>query len=135
LILREHVRTHTATLLRRLAFQVRQTAIRADEQAVHDLRVSIRRLRECLRTFKHLYPAGARKKVRKELRKLMKQAENVRSKDIALHLLKKTGLDDSAPLVLEIRGERARHWAALHEHLTALRKRSYTRNWRQALGL
>src|SRR5271165_3769366 len=95
LTLREHVRTHTATLLRRMAFQVRQATIRTDADAVHDLRVSIRRLRECLRTFADLYPAAQRKKIRKELRRLMKCAEQVRSADIALDLLQGAGLAET----------------------------------------
>jgi CHAD domain-containing protein len=135
LTLREHVRSHTATLLRRLAFQVRQTSLRADEEAVHDLRVAIRRLRECLRTFKPLYPGTGRKKVRKELRKLMKLAEVVRSADIALGLLKKAGTGETAPVLLEIHKERDRCRLSLHEELKALSGRRYTRNWREALGL
>ena len=133
--LREHVRSHTATLLRRLAFQVRQAAVRRDEDSVHDLRVSVRRLRECLRTFKEVFPAAQRKKVRKDLRKLMQSAEHVRSADIALGLLKKAGLDESAPLVREILDERAQHRSALQDALTQLTGHSYTRSWREALEL
>ena len=118
-----------------MAFQVRQAAIRADADAVHDLRVSIRRLRECLRTFASIYPPAPRKKVRKELRKLMKCAEQVRSADIALELLKVAGLSETQQLVREIREQRARHHTQLHEELTALGGRPYTRTWREGLGL
>ena len=131
----EHVRSHTATLLRRLAFQVRQTGVRADAKAVHDLRVAIRRLRECLRTFAELYPAAPRKKIRKELQRLMKSAERVRSADIALDLLKKAGLGETDSQVLQLRGQRALYRAALHDEISALAKRPYTRTWRQGLGL
>lgn len=133
--LREHVRSHTATLLRRLAFQVRQATLRHDEESVHDLRVAIRRLRECLRTFEGLYPEPPRKKVRKELKKLMRSAERVRSADIALELLKKAGLDDGEGQVREIRARRARYASELHEELTSLASRPYTRTWREALAL
>lgn len=133
--LREHVRSHTATLLRRLAFQVRQAAIRGDEESVHDLRVSIRRLRECLRTFKDLYPSSARKKIRRDLRTLMKSAERVRSADVALDLLKKAGFAETAPQMLHLRDERAQNRSALHESLTSFSNRPYTRTWREALGL
>lgn len=118
-----------------MAFQVRQAAVRADAEAVHDLRVSIRRLRECLRTFAGLYPQAQRKKIRKELRQLMKCAEQVRSADIALELLEAAGLGDTDPLVREIREQRARHRTRLHEELTALGGRPYTRTWREGLGL
>ena len=133
--LQDHVRSHTATLLRRLAFQVRQAINRTDEDAVHDLRVSIRRLRECLRTFKQLYPAKGRKKVRRELRKLMKSAERVRSDDIALRLLEKAGLTETASEVQQIRDRRAQHRSTLNEELKLLASRPYTRSWRDALGL
>ncbi len=133
--LREHVRSQTATLLRRFAFQVKQATIRSDEDVIHDLRVSIRRLRESLRTFKDLYPASARKKVRKELKTVMKAAERVRSADIALELLKKAGSDDSGKLVHELRAERDGCRMELHKQLKALGSRSYTRSWRKELVL
>jgi CHAD domain-containing protein len=135
LTLREHVRSHTGTLLRRMAFQVRQATLRADAEAVHDLRVSIRRLRECLRTFADLYPAAPRKKIRKELRRLMKCAEDVRSADIALELLEGAGLSQSHALVSAIREQRTQHRAHLREELTTLGGHPYTRAWREALGL
>lgn len=135
LTLREHVRSHTATLLRRMAFQVRQATIRNDADAVHDLRVSIRRLRECLRTFENLYPATPRKRIRKELRKLMKCAEQVRSADIALELLGSIGHKETEPLLRQIREQRAQHLKELHEQLTTLSGRPYSKAWREALGL
>lgn len=118
-----------------MAFQVRQTTIRTDADTVHDLRVSIRRLRECLRTFAAMYPAAPCKKIRKELRKVMKCAERVRSADIALALLGNAGLTETDPLVGEIRHQRAQHRTALHEQLTALAGRPFTKTWREALGL
>ena len=133
--LREHVRPHTATLLRRMGYEVRQATLRMDADAVHDLRVSIRRLRECLRTFEDMYPAAPRKRIRKELRKIMKSAEQVRSADIAIDLLQSAGLEETAPLLHKIREQRARHRAQLHEELTALAGRTYTKTWREGLGL
>jgi CHAD domain-containing protein len=121
--------------LRRFAFQVRQAVASGDEEAIHDLRVSIRRLRECLRMFEGLYPAAPRKKVRKELKKVMKSAERVRSADIAIGLLKKAGVGETAPQLLEITEQRAEYRHVLHEELTLLATRPYTRVWRESLGL
>jgi CHAD domain-containing protein len=135
LTLLEHVRSHTASLLNRLDIQVRLAAAKTDEESVHDLRVAIRRLRECLRTFEDLFPAAARKNVRKELRKLMKSAERVRSTDIALELLKKAGMGESAAHMMELREQRALHCSALREELKAVAGRSDTRTWHEALGL
>jgi CHAD domain-containing protein len=135
LTLREHVRLHTATLLRRMAFQVRQATLRTDADAIHDLRVSIRRLRECLRTFAEMYPAAPRKKIRKELRKLMKRAEQVRSADIAIDLLLAAGLAEGEPLLQAIRQQRAQDRTQLHEELIVLAGHPYTKAWREGLGL
>jgi len=118
-----------------MGYEVRQATLRMDADAVHDLRVSIRRLRECLRTFEDMYPAAPRKKIRKELRKIMKSAEQVRSADIAIDLLQSAGLEETAPLLHKIREQRARHRAQLHEELTALAGRTYTKTWREGLGL
>jgi CHAD domain-containing protein len=131
----KHVRSHTSRLLQRLASQVHLAAGRSDEESVHDLRVAIRRLRECFRTFKDLYPEAPRKKVGKELRKVMKRAERVRSTDIALELLKKSGLDDSAELVRQMRAQRAQYRLALRDELRSLASRPYARSWSKALGL
>jgi predicted component of type VI protein secretion system len=59
----------------------------------------------------------------------------VRSADIALELLEGAGLNASEPLLREIREQRAHHRTALHEELTALAGRPYTKTWREALGL
>jgi CHAD domain-containing protein len=133
--LRAHVRSHTADLIRRLESNVSRAAEHDDEETVHDLRVSIRRLRECLRTFKPLYPDPPRKEIRKELRKLMKVAERVRSADIAIDLFKKAELDDSSPHVKEVVARRAQSHTALRDEMKAMAKRPYVRVWRKGLGL
>jgi CHAD domain-containing protein len=135
LILREYVRSHTAALFERMTTEVGKAAARDDEESVHDLRVSIRRLRECLRTFKDLYPPAPRKTISQELQKLMKCAELVRSADIALDLLKKAALDETVPLVREIREKRAQHREALSEALKSFANRPEPRAWPEALGL
>ena len=69
------------------AFQVRRAAKHPDEEAIHDLRVSIRRLSRCLRLFSPLYPGSSWKKVRNRLKVLMEAAGEVRDRDIAAKLL------------------------------------------------
>lgn len=135
LTLRDHVRSHTATLLRRMAFEVRQTAVRNHPDAIHDLRVSIRRLRECLGAFACVYPPGPHKKIRKRLRRLMKCTERVRSADIALDLLAGAGMPKTAPLLCQLRSERAMYAGMLQEEIAALSTRSFSRHWREGLGL
>jgi CHAD domain-containing protein len=116
-----------------LATNVRQASARTDEDSVHDLRVAIRRLRECLRMFRDVYPAGPRKRIRKELRKLMKAAELVRSADIALDLMKKAGMKDTDPQVREFREKRIAYRSALRGDLASFASQPYTKAWRQAL--
>jgi hypothetical protein len=82
-----------------------------------------------------MYPAAARKKVRKELRKLMKCAEQVRSADIAIDLLTAAGIGENEPLVRNIREQRTLDRAHLHDELIALSGHSYTKTWREGLGL
>lgn len=118
-----------------MAYEVRQTAVRNDPDAIHDLRVSIRRLRECLRSFACVYPPGPHKKIRKTLRRLMKCTERVRSADIALALLAGAGLAKTAPLIRQLHNERAVYAGLLQEELAALSARSFSRHWREGLGL
>jgi CHAD domain-containing protein len=115
--------------------QVRQAADRDDEESVHDLRVSIRRLRECLRTFEDLYPAGPRKKLRKQLRNLMKCAEHVRSADVDIDLLQKAGVRESSGHVRRIRERRAQYSATLQDELRKFLGRPDLRKWHEALQL
>jgi CHAD domain-containing protein len=115
--------------------QVRHAKMHDDEDTIHDLRVSIRRLRECLRTFEQLYPPAARKEIRKELKGLMKSAERLRSADIAVDLLKKAGLDEADSHIREISQQRAEDVKALAEKMTLLSSQPYAQTWRRALGL
>jgi CHAD domain-containing protein len=131
--LKDHVRSHTVLLLKGLAVQVRLASTRTDEESVHDLRVAIRQLRECLRMFKEIYPPAPRKKIRKELRKLMSSAELVRSADIALSLMKEAGLAENDAQVHDMREQRAAHRAALRGDLASFASQPYTKAWREAL--
>jgi CHAD domain-containing protein len=115
--------------------QVRQAAELSDAESVHDLRVSIRRLRECLRAFEDLYPAAPRKKLRKQLRKLMKRAEHVRTADVDIDLLHKAGLRESSPHVRKIRERRAQSSAALQHELRTFLGRPDLKKWHEALQL
>ena len=133
--LREHVGGHTSALLRRLSAQVRHGITHSDEDSVHDLRVSIRRLRECLRAFKEVFPPAPRKTIRKRLRDLMKAAERVRSVDIALKLMEKAGLEETASELQDLRKTRDQYYAVLRGELTSFAKQPYTRTWREALKI
>jgi CHAD domain-containing protein len=131
----DYAKLQTAILLRRLAFQVSRAARSADHEAVHDLRVSIRRLSRCLRAFSQFYPPHTWKKVRSQLGHLMDAAGDVRDRDIAAKMLEQAGMEASDPAFHLLRQERlhaARHLTAVLNHW---KQHSLSRRWRVELGL
>src|SRR5260370_42493561 len=78
-------------LLGKLAFQVRHAAKQPNEEAIHDLRVSIRRLSQCLREFQQFFPRRETKKILKQLGKMMDLAAEMRNRDVAIELIGKNG--------------------------------------------
>ena len=74
-------------LLGKLAFQVRQAARRPNEEAIHDLRVSIRRFSQCVREFRQFFPRHQTKKILKQLERVMDLAAEMRNRDIAIELI------------------------------------------------
>src|SRR5438067_786843 len=133
--MRDHVRQQTAILLRRLAYQVNRAAKNADDEAIHDLRVAIRRLSRCLQLFSQFYPARSSKKVRRRLSDLMDAAGEVRDCDIAAKLLEQTGVAREAPVFRRLGTDRR---AAVKELVRELRQRkqgSFSKKWRTQLGL
>ena len=85
--MREYAVLQTAILLRRLAFQVNRAAKSGEAEAIHDLRVAIRRFSRALRAFAQFFPGRSGKKVRSQLAQVMAAAASVRDLDIALELL------------------------------------------------
>lgn len=106
--------------LGRLAFQVNQTVKSRDAEAVHDLRVAVRRFSQVLRVFKPCFRGKEPRKIRRELKHIMELAGEVRNCDIALKLMAKSQRRDTTGLPLKVKnlrreGERAlvgflRHW-------------------------
>jgi len=133
--MREHARRETGTLLRRMAFQLNRVSRRADAGSVHDLRVSVRRLSRCLRTFASLYRGNYWKKIRVELHRLMEAAGAVRDRDIALELLAQAGVRKSAPLMKRIDADRRRLVRELSLEIHRLKGADYSRKWRNRLEL
>lgn len=133
--MRDYVKLQTSILLRRLAYEVTHAAKKADADAVHDLRVSIRRLNRCLRVFSQFYPGNSWKKVRRRLGELMGAAGEVRDRDIAIRLLHEAGVPLDAPPVQALRVERdgaVKHLIAILHHW---KQNSHSRKWREQLGL
>src|SRR5580698_9717874 len=100
--MKEFAHSQVSTLLRRLAAQVKRTGESADADAVHDLRVAVRRLSRALRSFAQFFPGKSWKRIRKELGGLMDAAAAVRDNDVALELLEKAGVAKRARVALTL---------------------------------
>jgi CHAD domain-containing protein len=131
----DYARQQTRDLLRRMEFQASRTCRLQKEDAVHDLRVSIRRLQQCLRVFRQFLPAAPRKKLRQELKRVLDMASEVRNRDIALDIVRQAeGLDTQA-LQRILQDERRRSARTLKQELQKWTKKNQQRKWRQKLGL
>ena len=117
-------------LLGKLAFQVRQTAKRPDEEAIRELRVSIRRLTQCLQEFRQFFPHRHSKKILKRLGRVMDLAAEMRDRDVAIELI---GGDDA--LTASLRRERGQAKQQLTRALIQWRRRDFSRKWRPWLAV
>jgi CHAD domain-containing protein len=107
-----YARHETRTRLEHFKTNLRHAAQHAhDPGAIHDLRVSIRRLTQCFRIFRA--PA---KKMRRRLHKIMQHCGDVRNCDIALELLGECGLPES-PSVPSLKKSREDAARKLHRSL------------------
>jgi len=133
--MREYVRLQTGVLLGHLASQVTRTARGGDAEAIHDLRVAIRRLSRCLRVFGPFYPGHSWKPVRRRLADLMDACGSVRDRDIAIGLLEKAGVPRASPLVRQLAAERRAAGQELRLELRQWKTRGLPRRWRARLEL
>ncbi|MGA2325412.1 MAG: CHAD domain-containing protein [Bryobacteraceae bacterium] len=124
-----------SALLRRFAFEVNRASKPGNPEAIHDLRVSIRRLTQCLRLFARFFPRGEAKRIRRELKALMTQAAQVRNRDIALELLRRAGIRPPAPVLARLAQEREREHRLLVEGLQLWSRRGSFKKWRSQLDL
>jgi CHAD domain-containing protein len=133
--MRKHVHQQTAILLRRLATHVTRAARSPDPDAVHDLRVAIRRLSRCLRVFAQFYPGNGWKKMRRRLKDLMDACARVRDRDIALDLLAKGGFPATSIVLRRLRLDRAQASQELLVLLRRWKQRGAAAKWRAQLGI
>ncbi|HLK65862.1 MAG TPA: CHAD domain-containing protein [Bryobacteraceae bacterium] len=129
------MRTQTAVLLRRFAFQVNRAALSGDAESVHDLRVAIRRFSRCLSTFSQFYPDGAGRKIRRELADLRDLAGNVRDRHIALELLAAAGISARSAVFMRLDEESRKAGRDLLNEAKRWKASGFSRKWRIKLGL
>jgi CHAD domain-containing protein len=104
--MRKFIREQAEQRAKKLASELRRVR-RApnDEEAIHDLRVSVRRFVQCLRAFRDSFDTGESKKIRRKLKRLMQRCGDVRDRDIAIQLLAKAEVRDPT-LVVELAADR-----------------------------
>jgi triphosphatase len=136
--MRNLVRSQTAKRLKKLDDELRGIVLkprsrrRKDADAIHDLRVAIRRLSEELRVFEEWFKPGPVKRIRGSVRKLMERCAAVRNCDIAAEVLRTAGW--TAPeLFAGLQEERRHTRQELARTLESWRRRSRVRKWRRHL--
>jgi CHAD domain-containing protein len=121
-----------SALLSRLEYEIDHTRQVHDADAVHDLRVTIRRFGQSLRVFSKYIPRSAVKRVRKQLRHIMDLAGEVRNLDITLDLL------DEASITAPVKALKKERKVAARELITELERWKEDHEavfWRAALEL
>ena len=117
--MRKLLRSQTAARLKKLEREVRNAARKPENaDCIHDLRVSIRRLKQDLEVFAEWFEAENVKTIRRHLRKLMDRCAAVRNCDVAVEVLRAAGCDEPK-LLAGIKKERrgaARELASKLEH-------------------
>jgi triphosphatase len=101
--------------------------------AIHDVRVSIRRLRQCLDVFAPLLGSRPSKKISKRVRRLLKAAGQVRNLDIAIDLLKKARVARTGALTAAIRKDRIKVEKEFEQSLEKLHDGGKVGKWRAKL--
>jgi CHAD domain-containing protein len=122
----------TAAYLEHLAAQIRRAATNPDVDAVHDLRVAVRRATQALRIFQNDLPSGA-KKVRRRIREIRERAGAVRDRDVIFALLRKMKLPATDPACAYLQGERAMAARELQETLQELIDENRPDRWIEAV--
>ena len=124
-----------AARLDRLAYELGRAGKSTDPEAVHDLRVAIRRFEGCLRLFRDYFPPKVAKKIRKRLRDIMDLAAEVRNRDIALDLGRQAGLSAESGLLSAWAKQRKQVALELSSTLKRAVKDDLSTKWRSRLKL
>jgi CHAD domain-containing protein len=132
--LRQYALEQITLLLGRVAFEIRRARKKSDDDAVHDLRVSIRRFTQALRVFDDVLPDGEARRIRKQLRPVMELAGKVRNLDIARELVREAKIRHDG-LLDQLSAERRSSRQQLMDALRELLSRDFSSRWRERLQL
>lgn len=121
----------TQTSLLRLAAKLRRAKRHPkDADAIHELRVSIRRYTQCLRTFEDLFENVSAERASRRLRKLMKLCGAARNCDVAQALLRTAGLPEDSSAYAGLVTERNQAEAKLVKHIAKKRWNGFAKRHR-----
>ncbi len=110
---------------RRFAAKLRHATTHPDDaEAIHQLRVSIRRYTQCLRLFRDLFREKDVKRTRKSLGHLMDVCANVRNYDIAQMVLRAADVRATHPVYERMRTVRSEAQKELVRELSKRRSKS-----------
>lgn len=105
--LRAYAESKIAELEARVKKETARTLANGDPDAIHDLRVSIRRLTQALRAFADVIGRRRARRTRRKLRVWMDAAAEIRNRDIALELLAAAGVPPDSALSRQTADSRA----------------------------
>lgn len=134
-MMRDYACKQTALLLGRLSVAVNRAARDGNADAIHDVRVAMRRLSRCLRVFAPFYPDGSWKKIRRRIATLMSAAGAVRDCDIAIELVGRAGVPKSNQMVAQLIAQRGRTAHALLLEIRRWKRHDFPLRWRSGLGV
>lgn len=127
----EFVHKQTLAGLERFEQEVQKTAKDPkDSDAIHDLRVSMRRLSQYLETFAKYLDSDVAEKFGKKMKRLMKRCGEVRNCDITLELLKLVKVSEHGSSARFVEKQRAEAETALIKQLKKWKTHS---NWAEKL--
>ena len=134
-MMQQFIREQTSARLKKLQAEVRHAAHEPDDpDAIHDLRVSIRRLRQELRVFEPWFEASRVKRIRGRLKKLLDRCGAVRNCDIAMEVLETAGFQDRR-LSRGLKKERRRTQKELARTLQIWERKDRARHWRKNMDV
>ena len=121
-------------LLSNLAFVAHRASRSRDPEAIHDLRVAIRRFAETLRMFPEFFPRWEIKKIRKRLDRMMDLTSEIRNRDIALDYLGTEKVKDPV-LRAGLQRDRRIHEREFTRMIRRWTSRDFSAKWRSGLSL
>lgn len=130
-----YARQQITARLGRLVFEVHRASRGMDVEAIHDLRVAIRRFSQSLAVFSSLLPKRPVKKVRRRLKRIRDAAGRVRDLDIAMALVESLEADKDGALRAHLAEARKQAEPALADELRRFTDSNQSEKWRAALGL